>query len=50
MYLCPCYLGGLTRSCRGCILIIGLGIIATYTGYVLGQFKMRYVGPPSERE
>lgn len=27
-------------------MIIGLGIIATYTGYVLGQFKMRYVGPP----
>ncbi|RPB14652.1 amino acid transporter [Morchella conica CCBAS932] len=26
----------------GCILIIGLGIIATYTGYVLGQFKLRY--------
>lgn len=26
----------------GIILIAGLGIIATYTGYVLGQFKLRY--------
>ena len=26
----------------GVILIIGLGIIATYTGYVLGQFKAAY--------
>ncbi|RPB28604.1 amino acid transporter [Terfezia boudieri ATCC MYA-4762] len=26
----------------GIILIIGLGIIATYTGYVLGQFKIKY--------
>lgn len=26
----------------GLILIIGLGALATYTGYVLGQFKMRY--------
>lgn len=33
-------------SIRGCILIIGLGIIATYTGYVLGQFKLRYVCNP----
>lgn len=24
------------------ILILGLGIIATYTGYVIGQFKLRY--------
>ncbi|KGO75999.1 Amino acid transporter, transmembrane [Penicillium italicum] len=24
------------------ILIIGLGIVATYTGYVIGQFKLRY--------
>ncbi|KAJ6010170.1 hypothetical protein N7522_005186 [Penicillium canescens] len=24
------------------ILIVGLGITATYTGYVIGQFKMRY--------
>ncbi|KAE8385588.1 hypothetical protein ETB97_004766 [Aspergillus alliaceus] len=24
------------------ILIIGLGLVATYTGYVLGQFKLRY--------
>ncbi|TPX24560.1 hypothetical protein DIZ76_013908 [Coccidioides immitis] len=24
------------------IIIIGLGILATYTGYVIGQFKMRY--------
>jgi len=26
----------------GIILIAGLGILATYTGYVLGQFKMAY--------
>ncbi|KAL7273971.1 hypothetical protein RUND412_003152 [Rhizina undulata] len=26
----------------GMILILGLGIVATYTGYVLGQFKQRY--------
>lgn len=26
----------------GVILIVGLGIVATYTGYVIGQFKMRY--------
>ncbi|KAL3490052.1 transmembrane amino acid transporter protein-domain-containing protein [Aspergillus germanicus] len=26
----------------GCILIIGLGVLTTYTGYVLGQFKLRY--------
>ena len=26
----------------GVILIAGLGIIATYTGYVLGQFKLAY--------
>ncbi|KAL7271786.1 hypothetical protein RUND412_005437 [Rhizina undulata] len=26
----------------GMILLLGLGIIATYTGYVLGQFRMRY--------
>lgn len=24
---------------RGCVLIIGLGLLATYTGYTLGQFK-----------
>ncbi|KAJ5781303.1 hypothetical protein N7457_006463 [Penicillium paradoxum] len=24
------------------ILIVGLGIVATYTGYVIGQFKLRY--------
>lgn len=24
------------------ILIIGLGLVATYTGYVLGQFKLAY--------
>jgi hypothetical protein len=27
---------------RGIILLVGLGILATYTGYVLGQFKLRY--------
>ncbi|KAI5857262.1 amino acid transporter [Tricharina praecox] len=26
----------------GIILLVGLGILATYTGYVLGQFKLRY--------
>ncbi|KAL2859507.1 transmembrane amino acid transporter protein-domain-containing protein [Aspergillus pseudodeflectus] len=26
----------------GCILIIGMGILTTYTGYVLGQFKVRH--------
>lgn len=26
----------------GVILIVGLGVIATYTGYVIWQFKMRY--------
>ena len=26
----------------GLIVLIGLGIIATYTGYVLGRFKMAY--------
>ncbi|KAJ6129382.1 hypothetical protein N7512_002162 [Penicillium capsulatum] len=24
------------------ILIVGLGLVATYTGYVIGQFKLRY--------
>lgn len=24
------------------ILIVGLGLLATYTGYVIGQFKLRY--------
>lgn len=26
----------------GCTLILGIGILTTYTGYVLGQFKLRY--------
>ncbi|KAG0153002.1 hypothetical protein PDIDSM_1961 [Penicillium digitatum] len=26
----------------GCIIIIGLGALTTYTGYVVGQFKLRY--------
>jgi amino acid permease len=26
----------------GLILLIGLGLLATYTGYVIGQFKWRY--------
>jgi hypothetical protein len=26
----------------GFLLIFGLGIIATYSGYVIGQFKERY--------
>lgn len=32
----------------GFLLILGLGIIATYSGYVIGQFKERYpwVGLP----
>ncbi|KAL8733317.1 MAG: hypothetical protein Q9166_002141 [cf. Caloplaca sp. 2 TL-2023] len=28
----------------GIILILGLGVVATYTGYVLGQFKLAYPG------
>ena len=32
----------LTRLCSGIILIAGLGVLATYTGYVLGQFKLAY--------
>ncbi len=24
------------------ILLVGLGLLATYTGYVIGQFKLRY--------
>ena len=27
---------------RGILLILGLGILATYTGFVIGQFKLRY--------
>lgn len=27
----------------GIILLVGLGALATYTGYVFGQFKMRYL-------
>lgn len=27
---------------RAVILIVGLGVAATYTGYVIGQFKARY--------
>lgn len=27
---------------RGVILIAGLGCLATYTGFVIGQFKLRY--------
>ncbi|KAA8910700.1 neutral amino acid permease [Sphaerosporella brunnea] len=26
----------------GVLLLVGLGILATYTGYVIGQFKLRY--------
>ncbi|KAJ5273383.1 Amino acid transporter transmembrane [Penicillium angulare] len=26
----------------GCIIIIGIGALTTYTGYVVGQFKLRY--------
>lgn len=31
----------MTRS-SGVILILGLGVLATYTGYVIGQFKLAY--------
>lgn len=31
----------LTR-CSAIILLAGLGLLATYTGYVIGQFKWRY--------
>lgn len=27
---------------RAVVLIVGLGLVATYTGYVIGQFKLRY--------
>ncbi|CAI7630297.1 unnamed protein product [Penicillium glandicola] len=26
----------------GCIIIVGIGALTTYTGYVVGQFKLRY--------
>ncbi|KAJ5750446.1 hypothetical protein N7533_007474 [Penicillium manginii] len=26
----------------GCIIIVGIGAMTTYTGYVVGQFKLRY--------
>ncbi|KAJ5222801.1 uncharacterized protein N7469_009041 [Penicillium citrinum] len=26
----------------GCVIILGIGILTTYTGYVLGQFKLQY--------
>src|SRR5437667_6320210 len=29
-------------SFRGISIIVGLGMAATYTGYVIGQFKARY--------
>lgn len=32
----------LRSSFSAVILIVGLGIVATYTGYVIGQFKLRY--------
>lgn len=32
----------LIACCRALIILIGIGIIATYTGYVYGQFKLRY--------
>lgn len=31
-----------TDTTSAVILIVGLGILATYTGYVIGQFKLRY--------
>ncbi|KAI9867328.1 MAG: hypothetical protein M1813_009606 [Trichoglossum hirsutum] len=31
-----------TMTWRGIIVIIGLGMAATYTGYVIGQFKAQY--------
>ncbi|KAL8829009.1 MAG: hypothetical protein Q9170_006358 [Blastenia crenularia] len=33
-----------TMAWCGIILILGLGLIATYTGYVIGQFKLAYPG------
>ncbi|KAL8817011.1 MAG: hypothetical protein Q9223_004081 [Gallowayella weberi] len=33
-----------TMTWCGVILILGLGAIATYTGYVIGQFKLAYPG------
>ena len=29
-------------ACSGIILIAGLGMVATYTGFVIGQFKLAY--------
>lgn len=31
-------------GCSGILLILGLGAVATYTGYVIGQFKLAYPG------
>ncbi|KAL8913534.1 MAG: hypothetical protein Q9172_007267 [Xanthocarpia lactea] len=33
-----------TMTWCGVILILGLGAVATYTGYVIGQFKLAYPG------
>jgi hypothetical protein len=35
-------LNGVVAIHRGIIVIIGLGMAATYTGYVIGQFKAQY--------
>ena len=38
----PYTIAKLTHILRGLILIVGLGLLATYTGFVIGQFKLRY--------
>ena len=32
----------LLMQCSAVILLLGLGLLATYTGYVIGQFRWRY--------
>ena len=41
--LCPRYWSNtFSDSSRAVVLIIGLGFISTYSGYVIGQFRQRY--------
>lgn len=38
----PNLLGVRANPGSGCIIIVGIGALTTYTGYVVGQFKLRY--------
>lgn len=38
----PPVLVSTANATSGIILIVGLGIISTYSGYVIGQFRQRY--------